>query len=51
MKEPFQIPASEDIENLIGTGLYNVWNSLCQAHREELRNGATLEPWRQSVDV
>ena len=30
MKEPFQIPASEDIENLIGTGLYNVWNSLCQ---------------------
>ena len=46
MKEPFQIPASEDIENLIGTGLYNVWNSLC-----ELRNGATLEPWRQSVDV
>ena len=30
MKEPFQIPASEDIENLIGTDLYDVWNSLCQ---------------------
>ena len=30
MKESFQIPASEDIENLIGTDLYNVWNSLCQ---------------------
>ena len=30
MKEPFQIPTSEDIENLIGTDLYDVWNSLCQ---------------------
>ena len=30
MKEPFQIPTSKDIENLIGTDLYNVWNSLCQ---------------------
>ena len=30
MKEPFQIPTSKDIENLIGTDLYDVWNSLCQ---------------------
>ena len=51
MKEPFQIPTSKDIENLIGTDLYDVWNSLCQRIEEELRNGATLEPWRQSVDV
>ena len=26
MKEPFQIPTSEDIENLIGTDLYDVWH-------------------------
>lgn len=30
MKGTFQTPTSEDIENLIGTGLYEVWNSLCQ---------------------
>ena len=30
MKQPFQIPTSEKIENLIGEDLYYVWTSLCQ---------------------
>ena len=30
MKETFQVPTPRDIETLIGTELYNVWNRLCQ---------------------
>ena len=50
MKESFQIPASEDIENLIGK-TFTMYGTHSASDREELRNGATLEPWRQSVDV
>lgn len=31
MKQPFQIPTSEKIENLIGEDLYYVWNLFVSA--------------------
>lgn len=30
MKATFQIPSSEELENLLGKELYNLWTSLCQ---------------------